>query len=106
MGYLGLFPLSIVDGGHLSRRAVLLESDGRVKDGQNTLACNKGGIAAASVGIGDVLGQHIELDVVECRLHTHIAQYLVEITVVISCLLKALSCHKILVGIDMAGTSF
>ena len=101
---LGLFSLCVIDGSHLSRRAVLLEGDGRVEDGKDTPACNDGGVAAARLGIGNVLGQHIELNVVERLHHTHVIQHLVKIAVVIGRLLITLGRHKILIGIDMART--
>ena len=101
MGNLSLFTLGVIDGSHLSRRAVLLERDGGVEDGKDTLACNEGGVAAARLGIGNVFGQHIKLNVVERLHHTHVIQHLVKITVIVCRFPKTVSSHQILIGVNM-----
>ena len=102
LGYLCLLLVGVVDGGQLGGGAVLLAGDGRVEQGEDVGTHDAGRVVAACLGIGTVLGQHVELDVVERGFHAAVAQHLVQVAVVVGGLAETMGGHQIVVGIDAA----
>ena len=100
---LSLFLLGVIDRGQFDGRTVLLGRDGRVEHVEDLVADELGGVEPSCLGIRMVFGQQIELDVVERQFHAPIAQCLVQIAVIISCLRIAVGSHQIVVGIDLSG---